>query len=269
MRSKPLPISEIKGRVHAAIITIRQDDYNAMESRLQDPRSVEGGNNNYEVSTLPTDRDETLTVSLTRCISQGNISAQAVANNIIQDLDPAWLFLVGIAGGVPDSDFSLGDVIIASALQDFSFGAATQGGGRTYQVRGGAMHPEVEKFLQTKIVGRNLDRLIELAGFRSENKFLNHPPLSLLQNTSIAFYGKAEFKEKTSQVFLQRFPGGKRIDGVRIWSGPCANGDLLLKDTDLLTNWREMARAIMRFEEPIFTVGGPFGSLTGSGSIFL
>lgn len=248
MRSKPLPISEIKGRVHAAIVTIRQDEYNAMESHLQDPRPVEGGNNNYEVSTLPTDRDETLTVSLTRCISQGNLSAQAVANNIIQDLDPAWLILVGIAGGVPDSDFSLGDVIIASALQDFSFGAATQGGGRTYQVRGGAMHPEVEKFLQTKIVGRNLDRLIELAGFRTENKFLNHPPLSLLQNTSFAFYGKAKFKEKTSQVITQRFPGGKRIDGVRIWSGPCANGDLLLKDTDLLTNWRETARQIVEVE---------------------
>ena len=249
MRPKPIHISEIMGRVHAAIITIRHDEYDAVESRLEDPISVDGGNNNYEVATLQPDHGGPISVALTRCVHQGNLSAQAVANNIIQDLDPAWLLLVGIAGGVPDNDFSLGDVILASALHDFSFGAAAQDGRRTYQIGGGPMHAEVERFLQTKIGGRNRDRLIDLAGFRTRDEFLNHPAVFLPgKDLPASLYGEPDFQAKSFDTISRRFAGGTRSGGVRVWSGPCANGDLLVKDTALLATWQQSARQIVEVE---------------------
>jgi len=249
MRPKPIHISKVKGRVHAAIITIRHDEYDAVESRLEDPIPVEGGNNNYEVATLQPDHGAPISMALTRCVRQGNLSAQAVANNIIQDLDPAWLLLVGIAGGVPDNEFSLGDVILASALHNFSFGAAAQDGGRSYQIGGGPMHAEVEKFLQTKIGGRNRDRLIDLAGFRTRDESLNHPPVFLPgKDVPSSMYGEADFQAKSVNAITRRFPGGTRIGGVRVWSGPCANGDLLVKDTALLATWQQSARQIVEVE---------------------
>ena len=155
MRTRSIHISEVKGRVHAAIITIRQDEYDAVESRLGGSISVEGGNNSYELATLKPDDNKPISVALTRCVSQGDITAQSVANNIIHDLDPAWLLLVGIAGAVPDDDFSLGDVIVASALHDFSFAAALPDGTRSYETGGGLMHVDVERFLQIFRRSRN------------------------------------------------------------------------------------------------------------------
>jgi nucleoside phosphorylase len=128
------------------------------------------------------------------------VTAQSVANNIIHDLDPSWLLLVGIAGGVPDNEFSLGDVVLASALHDFSFGAAAEGGNRTFQTGGGAMHQEVTRFLQTKIGGKNRKRLVDLAGLTTLDTFLKHPPMIARHlDESEAFYGDDEFRKDVAR----------------------------------------------------------------------
>jgi nucleoside phosphorylase/tetratricopeptide (TPR) repeat protein len=249
MRAEPIHISKIKGHIHAAIITIRQDEYDAIESRLGESVPVIGGNNNYETASLQSDNHESVSVVLTRCVRQGNINAQAVANNIIQDIDPSWLLLVGIAGGVPDNEYSLGDVILASALHDFSFGAAKEGARLTYQTSGGAMHQEVEKFLQTKIGGRNRERLVHLAGLSTNEKFLSHPNVFSQHLTEeTAFYGDTEFREDVKRKVARRFPDWKRRGSPLIYSGPYANANLLLGDSELLKGWRKSARQIVAIE---------------------
>jgi nucleoside phosphorylase len=249
LRSKPLHVSEIKGKVHVAIITVRHDEYDAVEARLEDSIPVEGGNNSYEYAAVQCDNKHPVSVVLTRCVAQGNTSAQAVANNIIQDIDPGWLLLVGIAGGVPDNEFSLGDVIVASALHDFSFGAALGGGKRTYETTGGQMHPDVARFLQTKIVGRNRARLLDLAGFATEKEFLAHPTVfGLDQDRSTALYGDPDFRAKVVKSIDRRFPGGARKGPPLVWSGPCANGNVLVKDPQLLKEWQTSGRQIVDME---------------------
>src|SRR5205823_8990478 len=119
------------------VITIRPDEYEAMEARLGEVRGVTG-NNAYKYADLPTEGGPPMSVVLTRVVGQGNIKASAVAANVIHELDPAWLILVGIAGGVPDHEFSLGDVVLATHLNDFSFSASSKGD-RTYQTFGGPM----------------------------------------------------------------------------------------------------------------------------------
>jgi nucleoside phosphorylase len=246
---KPIHVSEISGRVHAAIITVRLDEYDAVDFLLAHSVAVEGGNNSYEYATIESDNLEPISVVLTRCVGQGNTAAQSVANNIIYDIDPSWLLLVGIAGGVPDNEYSLGDVVLASALHDFSFGAANEGSKRTYQTSGGAMHPEVIRFLSTKIGGKNRKRLIDLSGFTTEEKFLTHPGVFAEHlNDSNAFYGDTDFQNDVRRKLAKRYPEGSRNGSPVVWSGPCVNGNLLLKDTKLLKKWQESARQVVQVE---------------------
>ena len=58
-------------------------------------------------------------VAIVRALGQGPNPAQSTTRDVIEDLDPSWLILTGIAGGVPTNDFTLGDVCIASRLHDF------------------------------------------------------------------------------------------------------------------------------------------------------
>ncbi|WP_428503061.1 hypothetical protein [Roseateles sp.] len=248
MRKEAIQVEQIRGSVHAVVITIRPDEYEALEKRLPDPRAVEGGKNSYETALLPNGTFGEIRVALTRCTTQGNLSAQAVANNVIADLDPAWLIITGIAGGVPDAEFSLGDVVLTSALHDFSFGASAQGN-VTHETMGGPMHPRVERFLQTKPFGRNGKRLLELAGLVQDGLQSSHPTVPMDHvGLFAATYGSDSHRQKVVASLAARFPEGHRTDGVRLYVGSCANGNLVLKDTELLSKWQESARQVINVE---------------------
>lgn len=246
-RLPPLSIHDVHGAVDVAIITVRLDEYEAMEALLPGARSIEGGNNAYESGTFQDGAGNDVRVALTRCVVQGNGEAQGVASNIISDLDPAWIFLVGIAGGVPDFEYSLGDVVIASKLHDYSFGGAASGG-VTYEVGGGRMSREVDRFLQTRIAGHHGATLRAAAGFEESGALWKHPSVPsgepLLQST----YGDEASRQKLAQCIARRFPAGRRDGPVRIHAGPCANGNLVVKDTALIEQWKQASRQITHVE---------------------
>jgi nucleoside phosphorylase len=239
--------SDLKGKVHAAIITIRIDEDESMEARLGPAQSV-AGNNTYKYAQIPVEGGLPVSVVLTRVVGQGNTKAQAVASNIINELDPAWLFLVGIAGGVPDNEFSLGDVVLATRLHDFSFTAAREGDVRT-QGYGGNMHQEVERFLSTRAIGADGTKLRQLAGFDDNPELLKHPDVySADISPKKRYYGSDSHKKKVKSTIERRFREGKRKGGPTVWQGPCANGNLVLKDAGLLASWQTAAIQVVQVE---------------------
>jgi nucleoside phosphorylase len=247
MTNTSLTASDIKGKVHAAIITIRQDEYEAMESKLGDVRPVIG-NNTYKYAELELDGGTSISVVLTRPIGQGNTRAQALASNIIYELDPGWLFLVGIAGGVPDKEYSLGDVVLATYLHDFSLTAANAEG-VTRQSMGGDMHRDVDRFLSTRAVGADGRKLSELAGFGTDPVLLNHPPVYAAGiRKSELYYGSDGYQRRVKGAIEHRFPRGKRAGGPIVRQGPSANGNVLVKDDALLSQWQQSARHIVQVE---------------------
>ncbi len=54
---------------------------------------------------------------------------------------------VGIAGGVADDEFTLGDVVLSSFVYDLTVTAAQPDGSEQYSVTGGFMPRAVEQFL--------------------------------------------------------------------------------------------------------------------------
>jgi len=247
MTKHSLTAADLKGRVHAAIMTIRQDEYEAMEARLGPVQPVTG-KNTYKFAELTLDGSDPISVVLTRVVRQGNARAQSVASNIIEELDPAWLLLVGIAGGVPDTEYSLGDVVLSTYLHDFSL-TAINDKGVTYEAGGGEMHRDVERFLSTRAVGTDGKRLSELAGFNSDPAITNHPPVyapGIPENKR--YYGSPAFRKNVKSTIEARFPDGKRDGGPVIRQGPSANGNVLVKSTELLKQWQQSARQVVDIE---------------------
>ncbi len=232
-----IPASNLKGKVHVGIITVRQDEFMAIVQRLDSPSTVEG-RNLYEYSIV-----EEKGVVVCRCSEQGNLNAQSIASNLLLDFSPPWLILVGIGGGFPDNEYTLGDVLIANRLHDFSVTAAVEGRNLELDIRGGPMHPDVDKLiahipvLQSKFGSWNTKEAIRAS--RPRESIPNK-----LTQTNPSFYGEEEWRQKVYDSLSNQ----TTRDQPCVWVAPNASSNILLKDTTLAKEWKNVARSIASVE---------------------
>lgn len=150
MRRKDVLTSQLKGKVDFGIITIREDEFEAVLQRFPTEYFTKGAQT-YSVSHFINSQDEEYVIASVRCPEQGNGQGQNVAHNLINELDPQWILIVGIAGSIPDEEHTLGDVILASRLHDFSVSAQIEKGNNETKIefaaRGGAMHPKIQDII--------------------------------------------------------------------------------------------------------------------------
>ena len=146
-QSQAIPLTQVRGQVDYAVVTIREDEFEAALRRFSPRQPVAGGKQIYEYAHYRTADGNTVGIAVVRSLEQGHNAAQSVTRDVIEDLVPGWLILTGIAGGVPNSEFSLGDVLLASRLHDFSVSAAIEGRSSKYQQAGGPVHREVARVL--------------------------------------------------------------------------------------------------------------------------
>src|SRR5215471_5520909 len=106
-------IGELRGKIDFGIITVREDEFTAVLKRMP-PKWIASGNWHYNIAEIQ--GRELYYVAIVRTYEQGQSDTQQVANYLINELDPSCLVLVGIAGGKPESEFTLGDVVVASRL---------------------------------------------------------------------------------------------------------------------------------------------------------
>jgi len=107
-------------QVDFAIITTRPDEFAAVLQRF--PTKVQKGSSGrtYGISQVRTKTGKACRVAVVHSSEQGNDTAQQVANDVINDLDPQIFLVVGIAGGVPSDDFTLGDVVISTRIDNLN-----------------------------------------------------------------------------------------------------------------------------------------------------
>ncbi len=134
------------------------------------------------------------------------LTAQDVARDFIEDLDPAWLLIVGICGAVPSADFTLGDVVCATRVHDFSVRAAAQQQPGTFDVVGGPMHRLVENVLAS------LPPIVrEVSGWNNRKSLRQSTPSVVVPDeASDRCYGDAEWQAAVRKSLLHHFPPGKK-----------------------------------------------------------
>jgi hypothetical protein len=97
-----MDVSEIRGRIDFGILTIRDDEFEAVLDRFPEDVGLVSGRREYNVRRLDLGGGDAYTVAIVRCLEQGNAEAQLAAGALLDEMDPQWL-LVGIAGGPFDT----------------------------------------------------------------------------------------------------------------------------------------------------------------------
>jgi nucleoside phosphorylase len=135
-------------KVDVAIITTHADEFKAVLKRFSPNEPLNGSSSKrtYAISQVKMRNGKNCVVALVSCSEKGSDTAHQVANDCIHDLDPSLLLVVGVASGVPNDEFTLGDVIISSRIHNFNVSDLQADGHSTFDNRGG-IHPSVSNII--------------------------------------------------------------------------------------------------------------------------
>jgi nucleoside phosphorylase len=226
----------LSDRPRVVILPIRPDEEAAILSRItliEEP--ITGKHGLYKIGRIQR-RVGTLSVAVKRIIEQGNLSAQTFARNAIEDLDPDWIMLVGIGGGIPAYEYTLGDVIVATRVHDFSVGAYKEKGNSRVEVtnRGGPMSRKTQDLIDQLPHMHRMQR----AWNSGRSIKAKRPEVDLSDNR---FYGTEKWKDDTKSSLEFHFNKERRQKPL-FWPVPIAGDGFLIKDTCVINEWLQHAR---------------------------
>jgi nucleoside phosphorylase len=237
-----LPQEAFMIQVDFALITIREDEFEAVLQRFSAEVQEGDSGRTYGICQAQTKTGKSCSVAVVRTSEQGNDVAQQVASDMIRDLDPQLLLVVGIAGGVPRNEFTLGDVIISSRIHNFNVSAFNQSD-ITFDVKGG-IHPFVSNITASLPMYKG-----RLDGWNEGDSIsIARPSLDLLQVQS-NIYGDTKWRNDVLKSLNSHF--GKSVSQTRLplfKTGSIASSNSLMKDTKIPTTWLESARSILAIE---------------------
>jgi len=225
-----------------AIITIRQDEYEAVAERFNPTIYRDGNEHTYGFGHVKTMGGQDCTVAIARCTDQGNDASQQLAHAMISEFAPQLLLVVGIAGAVPDTDFTLGDVIISSRILNFDVNAY-KAGEIEWDVRGG-IHPQVSEIAASLPIYRDL-----MKGWNYKSNIRIARPT--VDPTRIDFDGSPpeSWQKKIMQTLKWHFGSPIQRPPTPLFiSGSIASSNSLVRDTAILTQWLQNARSIRAVE---------------------
>jgi nucleoside phosphorylase len=241
-----MPSSANDCQADIAVITIREDEQAAVVDRLQGRGYLECENRTYIVGDAPSSLDEHVyRVAVVASMEQGPGYAQKAAEDAIADLHPRWLALVGIAGAVPDNEFTLGDVVVAERVHDFSVSAVWQDeSGQSHSANRDQGGPLSERV-------RNLAKLLQPLSSK-EAKGWNDPdrigvPRPAVDLSPSKFYGSDLWREKTKESLDGHFRPAARTAPL-VTARSIASSGTLMKDAAIMQQFLDSSREIAAVE---------------------
>lgn len=222
-------------RFDVGIVTMKEEEYDALLDKFGATTHLPGANRDYEVASVKTSRGE-CRVAITRCAQQGNAFAQAAATELLADLNPRFLLVVGIAGGVPTPDFCLGDVVVSDYIHDLTLEDTGVGpGDERYNALGGPLHPSAGRIVERL---RAVER--SAAGWNSaESIGCERPALDGEHTTDDVGWNASIDEAITTHA---------RRDSPIATARKVASSDRLIKAPELLRKWRKVLKAVAAVE---------------------
>ncbi|GGG87375.1 5'-methylthioadenosine/S-adenosylhomocysteine nucleosidase family protein [Edaphobacter dinghuensis] len=231
MKTQPL--------VDVGILTIRDDEFRAVLNAFPRGHTIyRGRHREYTLRTADAGEGHQYTIAVLRQIEQGNGEAQEAARDLIDDLQPSLLLIVGIAGGLPSEDISLGDVVLSTRILDFSLEARKFQDETTYNVGGGP----ISKQIATGVANLSA-REDELGEWWAD--LPPRPPVSFAPGK---LYGSRPWQKSVRESLRAHFEKGIPSRPPHFLAGAIAASDRLVKDPELLLPWITSARGIIAVE---------------------
>lgn len=217
------------------IVTMKEEEYDALLDKFGKTEHLRGAKRDYDVAAVETSRGK-CRVAITRCAQQGNSSAQSAATEMLSDISPRFLLVVGIAGGVPTVDFCLGDVVVSDYIQDLTLEDTGAGpGDERYNALGGRLHPSAGRIVERL---RAVER--SATGWNSaESIGCDRPGLNGEHTTDDVGWNKS-IDEALDRHARRNSPIGT--------ARTVASSDRLIKAPELLQKWRKVLKAVAAVE---------------------
>jgi nucleoside phosphorylase len=236
----PAPAADSSPKADIGIVTIRDDEFRAVLSVFPDKiGSLKGARRTYTLRHADAGGGERYRIAVLRLIEQGQGEAQDAARDLIEDLSPRLVLVVGIAGGRPSDDVKLGDVVVSTRIHDFTVEARKFGKAPTYDVAGGP----IDKALAA-LVANLAAREDELGDWTAG--LPDQPPVSWMQGGQL--YGSM-FWQRELRAVLEHHYGSKAAPRAPVYIvGPIASSDRLVKDPALLIAWFHTVRSLLAIE---------------------
>ena len=225
-------------KVDIAIITVRKDEFLAVRSRFTTKRQPIPDGRTYLIGEVRTE-NQTYSIAIARSNDQGTDAAQRLAHYIIYNLDPRLILVVGIAGGVPRDNFTLGDVVISTRIVNPNVDAWLANGITDFSIRGGPPHPMVED-ITSLLPGEP-----QLATW-ADHIHLERPTMYPEQEKII---GDPEWCEEVLKSLAWHFGEGRNVSRApKFTIGPILSSNHLMKDPARLKEILKTNRAILAVE---------------------
>ncbi|HSR98736.1 MAG TPA: hypothetical protein VLM79_16885, partial [Kofleriaceae bacterium] len=226
--------------VDVGILTIRDDEFMAVLDRFPGV-GTRTGRRKYRMRRLELGDGQAYSVGVVSCGEQGNTTALDTARDLLDDLAPRLLLVVGIAGGAPHDEHTLGDVVVSNRIIDLTVEAVLKDHTRTYAVSGGALHR-----IATDLVA-DLPAMVhggELDGWNLDASItVGRPPVDLSRRN---FYGPKHWRDQVHDSLHRHFVASPR--SPRVTAGAIASSDRLVKESETLELWMKLARQIRAVE---------------------
>lgn len=231
-----IKLSDIKGQVDFGILTIREDEFEAVLQRFP-PYDRAVGKRQYNLSRVDLGEGASYLVAVVRCTEPGTGEALDLARDLLEDLAPRWLLVVGIGGGVPSDEFTLGDVVVSTRFHDFSVEAVLQDRAPEYALAGGPVHKHAAA------LAANLPALKATLGAWSTAASIGveRPPIDVKAGTT---YGDKAWQARVKKALTRQATRPEPI----VTAGAIASSDRLIKDTEVLGVWLKVARQVVAVE---------------------
>ena len=225
--------------VDIGILTIREDEFRAVLQVFPDGHGIyKGRHREYTLRTADAGQGARYRLAVLRQIEQGNGEAQEAARDLIDDLQPSLLLVVGIAGGLPSDDICLGDVVLSTRVLDFSLEARKFQEHTTYNVGGGPIF----KSIATGIANLSA-RELELGNWWDE--LPSKPSVTWAPSR---LYGPTLWRRQVRGSLKSHFGKGLPARPPTFSAGPIVSSDRLVKDPKVLFPWITTARGILAIE---------------------
>ncbi|MDC0747908.1 phosphorylase family protein [Polyangium mundeleinium] len=234
---QPLSVEDVKGKVDFGILTIREDEFDAVLERFP-PFTHVKGRRVYNLHRLELPAGGSYLVAVVRCIEQGNTEALDAARDLLEELEPQWLLVVGIAGAVPSDELTLGDVVVSTRIVDFSIEAVLQDKPSEYAMMGGPVHKDAAAILANLRAHK-----AQLKGWNTAASIMASRPAIVLDDE--LFYGDEDWQKKAQRAIAHHASRSEPL----VTAGAIGSSDRLVKDTQVLAAFlRKAARQVLAVE---------------------
>ena len=228
----------IVSTVDIGILTIRDDEFRAVLAAFPEEAGVHHGRREYTLRLADAGRGERYVVAILRQVEQGNGEAQDAARDLLDDLDPSLLLVVGIAGGLPSDEVTLGDVVLSTRINDYSVEARKTRAKPTYHLSGGPIAKKLAASV-ANLPGRERD----LGAWASEL-----PTRPRVTWSTGRLYGPKRWQRLVKANLESHFGKGAPGRVPTFHAGAIASSDRLVKDPAVLFPWIQTARHLLAVE---------------------